>query len=133
MVLVFIYTLFTIFFAWLNFKWISKGKEINHFLNGVLHCVVAVVIGVSEGWQFGLATLFSVRAVFDSSLNYFRHLRLGYISPYPKSFIDRIEKKFILWIVPKITNHTNVDNEVRIVSVWLKVFYLLCAIILCVI
>lgn len=82
------------------------------------------------GWSYGVATLFFVRAVFDVSLNKFRNLSAGYISPNPKSIIDKLEKRLITFIVSRTTKHVIVNNEMQKVAVWVKIFYIIIGIAL---
>ncbi len=88
-----LYIPFCILFAWLNAILIKNGKRIYHALNGLLHLGVAVAIGYFTKWQYGLATLFIARLVFDTALNLFRGLPIDYVSSNPKSIVDKIEKK----------------------------------------
>ena len=82
----------SIAFAWLNARWIKQGKHIYHFWNGLLHILVAIGVGIVTKWEFSLAVLFIARVFFDWALNLMRGLPLGYVSPKPKSIVDRLEK-----------------------------------------
>lgn len=79
-------------FAWLNARWIKNGKRVYHGLNGALHLTVAGLVFYFDSWQQGLAVLFITRVFFDWALNLMRGLPLGYVSPKPKSIVDRLEK-----------------------------------------
>jgi hypothetical protein len=92
MLIVFLYGLFCVFFAYLNERWIAKRIKIKHFLNGLLHGTVAIIVGWTTEWKFGLSILIMARLVFDTSLNLLRGLKIGYVSPDPKSIVDRVEK-----------------------------------------
>lgn len=87
-----LYIPFCIAFAYLNAILIKKGKRIYHALNGLLHLTVAFLIGYFTHWQYGLATLCITRLFFDIPLNLFRGLPIDYVSPKPKSIVDRAEK-----------------------------------------
>ena len=99
-----LYIPFCVFFAWLNAKWIAEKRSIKHGLNGLLHIVVACLVSFFDRWQSGVALLFITRVFFDVSLNFFRGLPFDYVSPNPKSIIDKWEKKLFgsEAIVPKI-------------------------------
>ncbi len=98
------YALFCIAFAWLNSFLIKKGKRIYHALNGLLHIAAAVAGWHFWGWQIGVAILFVARLFFDVSLNLFRGKAIDYVSPNPKSIVDKVEKKLFRTdgISPKI-------------------------------
>ena len=81
-----LYIPFCVFFAWLNARWIAKGKKILHGINGSIHLFAAIIIGYSTKWQYGLAVLFITRLFFDVSLNIFRKLPVDYISPEVKAY-----------------------------------------------
>ncbi len=88
-----LYIPFCVVFAYINAVLIKKGKKIYHALNGLLHLTVAFLIGYFTHWQYGLATLFITRLVFDTALNLWRGLPIDYVSSNPKSIVDQIEKK----------------------------------------
>ena len=104
MIWLLLYAIACIGLAAYNNDLIRDGKRIYHAINGAIHLTAAILIGYFTNWQYGLAVLFIARLVFDTSLNLFRGLGIGYVSPKPKSIVDRIEK----WafknngIVPKI-------------------------------
>lgn len=131
MIYILVYQLFVIWFAGLNAQWIEENKKIYHLFNGLLHIAASVAIGLSTEWNYGLANLFFTRAIFDSSLNLFRGLPLGYISPSPSSVVDKIEK----WIVIKIAEKISVDpNEAvsDLVVVFRVILFLKAIIFLCI-
>lgn len=99
-----LYIPFCVFFAWLNARWIAKGKKILHGINGSIHLFAAIIIGYSTKWQYGLAVLFITRLFFDVALNLFRGLPVDYVSPNPKSIVDKIEKQIFKkdGITPKL-------------------------------
>lgn len=81
-----IYIPICILFAKINADWIKEGKKIKHFWNGLLHCVVAALVGYFVNWKDGLAVLFIANVFFNVSLNLFRKLPADYISPEVKSY-----------------------------------------------
>lgn len=87
-----------------NADLIKEGKRIYHALNGAIHLTAAILIGYFTNWQYGLAVLFIARLFFDVSLSLMRGLSIDYISPNPKSIVDKIEKKLFKnnGIIPKI-------------------------------
>jgi len=91
MIAVFVYQIFVVWLAYDNAERIAQGKRIYHGLNGLLHLLAAAIVLV-HGWQYSVALLFLTRIVFDSSLNLFRNLSLGYVTPKPKSIIDKVEQ-----------------------------------------
>jgi len=99
-----LYALVCVQLAWLNSDLIKRGRRIYHALNGLLHLVAAAVGWYYFSWQIGVAILPMARVVFDVSLNLFRGLGIDYVSPSPKSVIDKLEKKVFKnnGIVPKL-------------------------------
>lgn len=85
------YLLFCVWLAYDNSDRIADGRKIHHALNGSLHLAAAGIMYYIKGWQDAISLLLLVRVVFDSSLNLFRGLSLGYVSPKPKSWVDKIE------------------------------------------
>src|SRR5687768_2428562 len=128
MIYIFFYQLFVVWLAWDNTKRILENLKIIHWLNGLLHIAASVAIGFSTEWNYGVANLFFTRVFFDSSLNLFRGLPLGYISPDPKSIVDKIEK----WIVLKMAEMLSVDPNEAVLDmvVVLRVFIFIKAVIL---
>jgi len=98
------YAVFCIAFAWLNSYLIKKNKRIYHGINGAIHLLAAAAGWYFLGWTIGVAVLFVARLFFDVSLNLFRGKAIDYVSPSPKSIVDKIEKKIfrIDGISPKI-------------------------------
>lgn len=82
-----------IFFAWLNAKWIAKGKRIYHGINGTIHLIAAIAFAYYTEWYHFLTTLLIARLFFDVSLNLFRGLRINYVALNPKSIVDKLEQK----------------------------------------
>lgn len=100
------YAVFCIAFAYFNYYLIEKkGKRIYHFWNGLLHLSSAVTAAHLFNWQMGICILLVARLFFDVSLNLFRRLPIDYVSPKPKSVIDKIEKRIFGndGIMPKVT------------------------------
>lgn len=99
-----LYIPFCIFYAWLNARWISRNRRIYHGLNGAIHIVAAAVVGWFVVWYHAITVLLIARVAFDWPLNLFRGLPLGYVSPKPKSIVDRAEKAVfgLNGILPKV-------------------------------
>ncbi len=87
-----LYTLSCVPFAWLNARWIEKGKRILHAWNGLLHLVAAGVGWWLYSWEVALIILCNARVVFDTSLNLFRGLPWDYVPLNPKSITDKVER-----------------------------------------
>lgn len=98
------YIIACIAFAEINKQWIFKGKRIYHGLNGLLHISFAVVALFFLSWQVAIASLMIGRVTFDTALNLFRGLPIGYVPFKPKSIVDRVEKSVFGYngIAPKI-------------------------------
>jgi len=92
MVYLFLYACFCVFFAHVNSEWIKNDRAIKHFWNGLIHVSSAVLGGYFFGWKLGLSVLIVARLVFDTALNLLRGLPLDYVSPKPKSIVDKVEK-----------------------------------------
>jgi hypothetical protein len=88
-----IYAVWTVWFAFLNKKWIETQSGFRHWANAISHLSAASFVALHFGFQHGVATLFMVRALFDGSLSMFRGLSFDYVSPRPRSLVDRFEKK----------------------------------------
>jgi hypothetical protein len=86
------YSIFCVGLALYNNDRISSGKRIYHSLNGGIHLLSAYVVFRLWGIGEAICLLLVARVVFDSALNLMRGLSLGYVSPRPKSIIDRLEK-----------------------------------------
>lgn len=87
------YCLFCIFLAAVNSDLINSGKRIYHAINGGIHIAAAFAIGYFWWWPLSLALLCNTRLFFDYALNLIRGLPLAYVSPAPKSWTDKAEKK----------------------------------------
>lgn len=92
MLIILPYLAFCVVLAYDNSQRIKAGKRIYHGLNGALHLLATGATFWAYGWNDSLSLLLSVRVVFDVSLNLFRGLGIGYVSPKPKSWIDKAEK-----------------------------------------
>lgn len=88
-----IYALFCILLAWVNRNIIKAGKRVRHFYNGLCHLGACIWLTMTVNLYTGIAALFMARVVFDVSLNLFRGLGVGYVSPKPKSIVDQMEKR----------------------------------------
>lgn len=93
MILIACYIPFVIFLAYDNSVRIKKGKYIKHWLNGLLHTIMFVVILINGRWQDAVALLLLVRVIFDTALNLFRGLPPFKLPLNPKSVIDKMENK----------------------------------------
>jgi len=95
LIYVLLYCLFSALLAYFNYRLIESGKRIYHALNGILHITAAGLITYYFSWQLGLSLLLLVRVVFDTTLNIFRSLGVGYVSDDPHSIIDQAESMLI--------------------------------------
>lgn len=86
------YTVFCILLAFINYRVIKKGWRVKHAYNGALHLACLFLIWHYYDLKLMLASAFMAKIVFDVTLNLLRKLPVGYISPKPKSIIDRVEK-----------------------------------------
>lgn len=88
-----IYGLWCIFWAFANHKAIDEANaHILHAANGVIHFTICIYFGISIHWTIGAAMCFEGRFVFDTALNLFRRLPVGYVPENPKSIFDAAEK-----------------------------------------
>lgn len=85
--------LICVLFAYINKGWIDKGRKVLHAYNGLLHLVAAGVAYWAWSWELSLIVLFEARIVFDIALNKMRGLEFDYVTPDPKSIIDKVEQK----------------------------------------
>lgn len=97
MILIIAYIPFCIALAWLNHILIKKGKRIYHAINGIIHLAAAGAGWYLFSWEVGLSILPAARLFFDVPLNLFRGKSVDYVSPAPKSIVDKVEK----WIFRK--------------------------------
>lgn len=81
-------------FAFINYYLIEeKDAKIFHGLNGLLHLLWwGAVWYFTRDWWLVAACPFTGRLLFDTVLNVLRKKGIGYVSPAPKSILDRIEK-----------------------------------------
>lgn len=99
-----LYIPFCVAFAYLNSYWIAHEKRIYHGLNGAIHLVAAGLFAWFTHWYHLFTVLLIARVAFDWPLSLFRHLPLNYVSPKPRSWADRLEKKIFKMdgITPKV-------------------------------
>jgi hypothetical protein len=64
----------------MNSEWIKADKPIYHKFNSIFHVVSWGLAILFFDWTLIIVMPFIGKTVFDISLNYFRHLWLGYIS-----------------------------------------------------
>jgi hypothetical protein len=91
-----VYALFCIFWAYLNYIIIERlDDEVKHWFNGLMHLSVCIFSGFAIHFLAAITMLLIGRLFFDVSLNIFRMgwRNIGYVPRYPKSIIDKIEKK----------------------------------------
>lgn len=95
---------FCVWFAKVNYVWIYEQKKVKHFWNGLVHLTASAIAYYFFGWRAAMAILLIARLVFDVALNLFRGMGIDYVSPKPKSIVDKIEKKLFKQdsITPKI-------------------------------
>lgn len=101
------YAGFCLFFAFVNYWQIEKLNEnVRHFINGIFHATTSLYFGIAVHWALGVAILIEARLVFDITLNLLRFGVFGffYVSPNPKSIVDRIEKSVFKenGVIPKV-------------------------------
>lgn len=87
-----IYFSFCLMLAEDNATRIEKGKRIKHFWNGFYHLLWASFAYLLFGFKAGVSVLLIGRLAFDTALNIFRDLPIDYVSPDPKSIVDKVEK-----------------------------------------
>lgn len=87
------YCLWLIPFAKVNELWIRQGFRVRHGINFLSHIAALYVMYDNFGWLPSVALLFAIRPIFDISLNRFRKLPIDYVTPNPKSIIDKLEQK----------------------------------------
>lgn len=102
------YIMFCVALAWLNYKLIKGGIPIHHFWNALLHLSLWITLYlISNELLLAIIFPFLGRLFFDTSLNVMRDgwRNIGYVPRYPKSIIDKLEKKAFgkNGIAPKIT------------------------------
>lgn len=95
---------FYVFFASLNAQWIADGLRVKHAINGLAFITIAVIAALVFHPICFFIILLNTRVVFDTALNLFRGVGLDYVSPDPKSIVDKIEKKLFQnsGLIPKI-------------------------------
>lgn len=133
MIFTILYQAFVIWLAYKNAEWSNptESYKIKHWLNGLCHLTAAGLIGWFFGWQYSVSLLLFTRVVFDASMNLFRHYGLGYISPRPESVLDKLEKKFIIWLTFKIYRRRYLVSETDIerVAIYFRVLLLVLGIL----
>jgi len=135
MIYVLLYCLFSAVLAYFNFRLIEQGKRIYHALNGILHLTAAGLITYYFNWVLGLSLLLLVRVIFDTTLNIFRSLGVGYISSDPHSIIDKIEGKFIELIATGIYWKRKYisESDIERIAILFRVVVLITGIVLLVV
>lgn len=136
MIFILLYQIFSGgFLAWFNY-WILKefgdiGEDM-HKINGGLHIIAACLIGFFCHWQLGVACLLFTRVVFDTALNIWRDLGLGYVSPNPDSWVDQKEKAIILWIAAKVHKKRTLipDQDIQWIAIAFRIIILITAVLL---
>lgn len=82
-----------ILLAFIDSVKIKKGATVNHFANAIIYVLIAApaIIYIRNYWL--LVTLLFLRLVlFNISLSLLRGYKWDYISPSPKSVVDRAAK-----------------------------------------
>lgn len=132
MIFVILYQIFVVWLSYKNYYLISSGKKVKHWLNGMIHVLVSLMIGWGYGWQYCISNLILTRVVFDTSLNIFRHLSLGYVSPLPASWLDKQEKKFIFWIAGIVYKKRTIisENKIERLAIYFRLVLLICGVLL---
>ncbi len=89
-----LYALLCIGFAYVNYWLIEKkNARIYHGLNGAIHLLLIGICGYIYGLWIAMVMLFIGRLFFDVALNLIRGKAIDYVSPRPKSIVDRVEKR----------------------------------------
>lgn len=132
MIFILLYQCLAGFLAWWNYTLIKNQRKIYHFLNGAIHLTAACLIGYFTKWNYGVSCLLFTRVVFDTVLNILRNKGVGYVSPFPASVVDQIEKKIILWLASKVHKKRTFirDEDVQWVAIGFRLFVLISAIII---
>ena len=92
-------TIANITFAQIDATRISKGKRIKHGINGLIYAsLLGIVYLLSHSFLLVNVCLWLRLVVFNISLNLFRKLPVFYISPDPKSIIDKAVKPLGKWV-----------------------------------
>jgi len=117
--MVFWYVAYSMFAVWLAAKdasFIAEGQawRINHFRNGLIHISFASLMGILYGAIHILGFLCLARVVFNLSINLFRGLSPFYVSPNPKSWVDRGEK----WIFGDNGVIPNIIYTLILFAIW---------------
>lgn len=82
----------TVLIAWYHSTRFKKHKTISHFWWGLWAVLIALLFAFINPWYFPV--MISWRAVlFSPVLNKFRGHALSYMSPYPVSIIDKLERR----------------------------------------
>jgi ribose/xylose/arabinose/galactoside ABC-type transport system permease subunit len=93
MLAVFLYIVFCIILAYINYRLIINDRRIYHALNGLAHLAFWVIVYLTmDSLILTLAFPFIARLFFDVALNLFRGLPLDYVPKNPKSIADKVEK-----------------------------------------
>lgn len=93
------FIIINIFLAKIDANKISKGKNINHLLNGLIYLTLITAVYLITKDIFLSVGLLVLRVpIFNTFLNYFRELPLDYISKSTTSIIDKLTN----WIPLKI-------------------------------
>lgn len=84
-------------------KKIKQGKKILHGINGLVYgLLVALGYVLTHSWLVVIGLLLIRIPVFNTALNYFRGLKLTYLSDSTTSIIDRltnfVPKKIGYWL-----------------------------------
>jgi hypothetical protein len=86
------YLLVCVLFAYMNYIQISVHNErVRHGYNGLMHVVTCLYFLLFVSWEMALIMLCIARLFFDVALNLFRKLPFDYVSPEPKSIVDKVE------------------------------------------
>lgn len=128
MIFILLYQCFAGFLAWFNY-WLIKTDNFKnwwHPINGSIHLFAAVSIGYFFGWNYGVSCLLFTRVVFDTVLNIFRHLGVGYVSPDPKSKVDDLEKWVVLEVSEWVYRKKRIisDEDIERVAIGFRIFIL---------
>ena len=123
------------FLAWFNFfilRYKGDIKKAVHILNGCLHITAACLIGYYTKWNYGVSCLLFTRVVFDTALNIWRDLGVGYLSPAPDSWVDQKEKWIILWVAARVHKKRTLIPEgcIQWIAIAFRIIILITAVLL---
>jgi hypothetical protein len=87
------FAVFCVFFAYVNYRVIEIANEhIRHGVNGLFCALTSLYCFLHVDTQTGFQILLTGRLFFDVTLNLFRGKKIYYVTPEPKSLVDKAEQ-----------------------------------------